>query len=60
MRNGISTPAPIDEAACKLHRRIFQHIWLGQMDALELTEKERQYLGQTDDGESITKNYLDS
>jgi hypothetical protein len=26
------------------------------MDALELTEKERQYLGQTDDGESITKN----
>lgn len=40
---------PIDETASNLHQRIFKHIWDGQMDAPELTEKERQYLSQADD-----------
>jgi hypothetical protein len=44
----LDLPMPIDETGCKLHQRIFQHIWLGQMDVLEFTEKERQYLGQAD------------
>jgi len=45
----LELPVRGNETACKLHQRIFHHIWRGRMDELELPEKESQNLGQTDD-----------